>query len=115
VIGVVPVFALDLAGIDAMEGFVDKGGEGRPGNCGVLFGVGDDAVEKTGATAIVGDCRGDWIGLDFLESSEKTGGSNGVVACGGSSSRFTGDFAMLISAGLSLSLSSNVVRTGDGR
>lgn len=99
------MFALDLPGIDAIEGFVDKGGDGRLDNCGVLVGVGDDAGGKAGAAAMVGDCKGDCIGLDLFESSEKTGGSNGVVACGCSSSLLPGVFAMSIGAGLSLSLS----------
>lgn len=77
------MFALDLPFIDASEGFLDKGGEGRLGICGVLVGVGDDAVGKFGAAAaVVGDCKGDCMGLDFAESSEKIGGSKGVVACG---------------------------------
>ena len=111
----VAVFALERARIEATEGFVDKGGDGRLGNCGVPVGVGDEALGKTGAAAIVGDCNGDWIGLDFLDSSENIGGNKGVVACGCSSSWPTGDLVISIGTGLSLTLSSKVVRTGDGR
>lgn len=80
------MLALDLPRIEVTEGFVESGGEGRLENCGVVVGVGEEALGTTGAAAIVGDCSGDWIGLEFLDISEKTGGSKGVVACGCSSS-----------------------------
>jgi hypothetical protein len=70
------VFARDLWRIEIMEGFVDRGGEGRFGTAGLLADL-----KPIFVGAIEGDCRGELIGLPVLSNSEKMGGSRGVVAC----------------------------------
>lgn len=65
--------------IEAMDGFVDRGGEGRHGSFGVPNGVVE--LGNEGISATVGDCKGDWIGTFRGDNSIMIGGSNGVVAC----------------------------------
>lgn len=76
--------ARDLWRIEAIEGFVDSGGDGRLDSCGVPHGVTELCRDDVSAT--VGDCNGDWSETLSGDSSIRSGGSNGVVACSRSSS-----------------------------
>jgi hypothetical protein len=65
--------------MEAMDGLVDRGGDGRQCSCGVPDGVVE--LGSDGVSATVGDCKGDWTGRLLQNSSIMIGGSNGVVAC----------------------------------
>ena len=105
---------LDRCRIEATEGLVDKGGEGRLKSWGVLTGVVDVGGELVSAT--LGDCRGDWIGGRLGEDSITSGGRSGVRARPGSSFSSSGTGCSISKADefASLKLSSRVARTGEG-
>lgn len=77
------VFVRDLLCRDIMDGFVERGGEGRYDNGGVSRDVRELITVEVGA--IDGDWRGECTGGSFENSSERTGGRRGVVAWLGSS------------------------------
>jgi hypothetical protein len=105
--------ARDRWRIEATEGFVDRGGEGRHDSFGVLFGVAE--LGQDGVPATVGDCKGECKGKLLADRPIIIGGSNGVVACPGSSSAWA--FASSISIDVapdSIKFSSGPVCTGEG-
>ena len=84
---------------EAIEGFVDNGGDGKPFATGLIEGVTNEYVESWPAT--VGDCRGDWYGTSSTRDVKPaiTGGKSGVVALTSRSSILSSSFALLISIG----------------
>jgi len=75
----VAVFARERACMDATDGLVESGGDGRAELDEVSIRAG---LVRAEVGAIAGDCRGDWIGVFSLAaSSVSMGGSRGVVAC----------------------------------
>jgi len=64
--------------METRDGFADNGGDGSTEIGGVPIGVVDEGNVDT--AAIVGDCRGDLIGLSWKGNCKNTGGRSGVVA-----------------------------------
>jgi len=99
-----------------VDGLLERGGDGRPGNLGVSTGVWMIDVVEISAT--VGDGKGDWTGDSFKCAGKSTikGGRSGVPAwpsCSSSTCSFA--FAMSIGATPeSLIDSSKTVLAGDG-
>ena len=88
---------------DEIEGLVLSGGDGIPGNCGVVIAsIGVTCPEKGSlGSATEGDCSGDCIVtcLVFADASIMRGGRRGVVAKFSSKSALT-LFAFSISIGV---------------
>lgn len=104
--------------MDEMEGWVDKGGEGRHFARGSGYSRGMWSLDEFCELATVGDCRGDCTGeIGRRRSRNRIGGSKGVVDCARSSSPICRLLLLTISIGATLdsaSFSSNTVRAGDG-
>jgi hypothetical protein len=96
------VFARGLF-MEAIDGFVDKGGEGCPIGHAPVKEATTLASSVTSATE--GDCNGEWT-AEFVareEYPDNKGGSNGVLAWGSPSSMLS-RFAFSMSIGNALEL-----------